>query len=93
MQKERVDSFKDLFVWKQTLNLAKSCYLLTRSYPREELYGLTAQIGRASSSIPANIAEGSGRGSQKEYTQFLKIARSRRNAAHVPRNGLHNHGG
>jgi four helix bundle protein len=68
-------SFKDLLVWKQAMELAKDCYLLTRSFPKEEIYGLTSQIRRASSSIPANIAEGTGRGSTKDYIQFLKIAR------------------
>jgi four helix bundle protein len=71
----RVQSFKDLMVWNQAMGLAKMCFLLTRSFPREELYGMTSQIRRASSSIPANIAEGSGRGSRKDYIQFLRIAK------------------
>ena len=74
MVNERVASFKDLLVWKQAMQLAKACYLVTRSFPKEELYGLTAQIRRASSSIPANIAEGSGRGSRRDYVQFLRVA-------------------
>jgi len=53
---------------------SRECYLLTRQFPKEELYGMISQIRRASSSIPANIAEGSGRGSRKDYIQFLRIA-------------------
>jgi four helix bundle protein len=74
LEKTRIESFKDLLVWQQGMQLAKSCYLLTQSFPREELYGLTSQIRRASSSVPANIAEGNGRGSRKDYIQFLRIA-------------------
>ena len=54
--------------------LAKGCYVLTKAFPKEELYGMTSQIRRASSSIPANIAEGSGRGTKKDFVSFLRIA-------------------
>jgi four helix bundle protein len=74
MQERHVQSFKDLLVWKQSMELAKDCYLLTRGFPKEELFCLTSQIRRASVSVPANIAEGSGRGSRKDYVQFLRIA-------------------
>lgn len=56
------------------MSLAEVCYLLTREFPREELYGLMSQIRRASVSIPANIAEGYGRENKGSYIQFLKIA-------------------
>lgn len=54
--------------------LAEQSYLLTRSFPREELFGLTSQIRRAASSIPANIAEGYGRENTWTYIQYLRIA-------------------
>ena len=54
--------------------LAKDVYILTQKFPREELYGLTAQVRRAAISIPSNIAEGSGRNSDKEFSRFLDIA-------------------
>jgi len=54
--------------------LAENCYLLTRSFPKEEMFGLTSQIRRAASSIPANIAEGHGRESTQSFIQYLRIA-------------------
>ena len=54
--------------------LAVRCYRLTQQFPKEELYGLTSQIRRSASSIPANIAEGNGRENRREYIQFLRIA-------------------
>jgi four helix bundle protein len=68
-------SHKDLDVWKKSVRLVVDLYRLTKRFPPEERFGLTAQIRRASTSVPANIAEGWGRGSTKEYIQFLKIAR------------------
>jgi len=56
------------------MDLAEQCYLVTRNFPKEELYGMSSQIRRASASIPANIAEGHGRKNRKEYIQFLYIA-------------------
>lgn len=68
-------SHKDLDVWKKSVGLVVDLYRLTKRFPPEERFGLTAQIRRASTSVPANIAEGWGRGSTKEYIHFLKIAR------------------
>ncbi len=51
-----------------------SVYRATRTFPKEELYGLTSQIRRASASIPANVAEGCGRGGDAEFARFLQIA-------------------
>jgi four helix bundle protein len=68
------ENYKNLLVWKQGMALAKDCYLLTRTFPKEEMYGMTSQIRRAASSIPANIAEGSARGTAKDFASFLRIA-------------------
>lgn len=69
-----VNSYRDLRVWKEAMELAAQCYRITRSFPREEAFGLTSQIRRAGSSVPANIAEGYGRESSGSYVQFLKNA-------------------
>jgi four helix bundle protein len=61
--------------WKLTDDLTVALYELTRSFPKEELYGLTSQLRRAAASVPTNIAEGSARESQKDYLRFLYIAR------------------
>ena len=70
-----VRSYQDLAVWKKAMQLVAQVYLLTKRFPREEMHGLTSQMRRAAISIPTNIAEGWGRGSKKEYIQFLRIAR------------------
>jgi four helix bundle protein len=74
MNEQVIQSYRDLKVWQEGMNLAESCYRLTRNYPKEEMYGLTSQIRRAATSIPANIAEGNGREYRTEYIQFLRIA-------------------
>lgn len=71
---ETIQSYQDLKVWQMGMDLAEQCYLLTRRYPKEELFGMTSQIRRAAVSIPANIAEGWGREGTSEYLQFLRIA-------------------
>lgn len=73
MEKE-THSYKDLVVWQKLVELVTKIYKLVGSFPREEIYSLTSQIKRAAVSIPSNIAEGSRRGSRKEFTQFLRIA-------------------
>ena len=65
---------KDLDVWKESMVLAKEVYILTNSFPKEELYGITSQIRRSAVSIPSNIAEGAARSSDKEFIQFLYIS-------------------
>ncbi len=65
---------KDLEVWKESMLLAKEVYLVTKGFPKEELYGITSQIRRASVSVPSNIAEGAARSSDKEFIQFLYIS-------------------
>ncbi len=69
-----IESYRDLRVWRQAMDLAEACYRLTKSFPREELFGLTAQIRRASVSVAANIAEGYGRERTGSYSQFLRVA-------------------
>ena len=68
--------FRQLTVWQKSHELTLALYELTSSFPREELYGLTAQIRRAASSIPANIAEGCGADGDVELARYCRIARS-----------------
>lgn len=68
-------SYTELEAWKKARGLVKHIYFSTQSFPKEELYGLTSQIRRATISIPSNIAEGIGRNFDKETLQFLHIAK------------------
>ena len=68
--------FTDLVVWQRSHKLVLSVYGLTKSFPREELYGVTSQFRRAAVSVPANIAEGSKRKQPQDYARFLNIAES-----------------
>ena len=68
-------NFEELDVWKIALDFAEKVYVITKSFPKSEMYGITAQLRRASLSISLNIAEGKGRYSNKEFKQFLFIAR------------------
>ncbi|PYV17711.1 MAG: four helix bundle protein [Acidobacteria bacterium] len=68
-------TYKELHVWQKAVGLVTETYKATRAFPDEEKFGLTAQARRAAASIPANIAEGWGRGTTKEYVQFLIVAR------------------
>ena len=70
-----IQSFKDLIVWQKAMEMASMTYSLTKTLPKEELFSLTNQMRRAAISVPSNIAEGYGRNSQKEYLQFLAIAK------------------
>lgn len=69
-----IRNFMDLRVWKEAMNLVEACYRLSSTFPKEEMYGLTSQLRRASVSVPANIAEGYGRENKGSYAQFLRIA-------------------
>lgn len=69
-----MNNFKELKIWQFAFKLAKDIYILTKEFPQDEKYGMVSQIRRASTSIPANIAEGAGRNSNKEFIQFLAIA-------------------
>jgi len=53
-----INNFKDLIIWQKGMDIAEKCYLLTKFFPKDELYGMVQQIRRAAVSIPANIAEG-----------------------------------
>ena len=70
----KVRTHKDLDVWKQGIALAKNVYRMTAGYPKEEMYGLVAQMRRAAVSIPSNIAEGAARQGDKELIHFLYTA-------------------
>lgn len=73
--KKKITSYRDLEVWKKGIALVKRIYILTKAFPSSEQFGIPSQMRRASISIPANIAEGWGRESSKNYVQFLKTSR------------------
>ncbi|CAL2086393.1 Four helix bundle protein [Tenacibaculum sp. 190524A02b] len=66
--------YKKYDVWKKSHELALEIYNQTKSFPKEEMYGITSQLRRASLSIPTNIVEGTSRNSEKEFAQFINIA-------------------
>ena len=78
MPDNRLEDYKDLIVWKRAMELTKEAYIVARKLPKEENYALADQIRRSAVSIPSNIAEGYGRGSSKDYSRFLSIARGSR---------------
>lgn len=67
--------YQKLLIWQKGMELVKIVYKLTKQFPKEELYGLTSQMRRSAVSIPANIAEGSQRSSDKDFSNFVLIAR------------------
>lgn len=70
-----MSSYKELLVWQKSIQLVTDIYKLTKIFPKEEAYSLVSQMHRAAISIPSNIAEGHDRNSDKEFSQFLCIAR------------------
>jgi four helix bundle protein len=66
--------YKKLFVWQKADELAFKIYIATKNFPKEELYGLTSQLRRASISVAVNLVEGYGRQNQKETKHFVNIA-------------------
>jgi|SRR5687768_6166262 four helix bundle protein len=66
--------YRDLLAWQEAMKLAVLVYRITSRFPREEVYGLTAQIRRSAASIPSNIAEGAARNSPREFYHFLGIS-------------------
>ncbi|MFA5946634.1 MAG: four helix bundle protein [Patescibacteria group bacterium] len=75
MEPEKVKSFRDLRTWQEAQALAVEIYRLTESFPKEEKYGLIAQLRSAAVSVPSNIAEGKGRNTPKDFIRFLIMAR------------------
>jgi four helix bundle protein len=67
-------NFKNLNVWRKGIDLVVNVYKKSKQFPKEEIYGLTSQIKRSAISIPSNIAEGSGRNSDKDFNRFLDIS-------------------
>ena len=70
-----VRSYRDLMVWQKGMTLAASVYRLTRRFPKYEEYRISSQMVRAATSVPANIAEGHGRGTRKDYMRFVSTAK------------------
>ena len=70
-----LESYRELRVWQRAIEMTLAIYRLTTSFPKEELFGLTSQLRRATVSVASNIAEGYGRNSKGEYKQFLGVAR------------------
>jgi four helix bundle protein len=70
-----LESYRDLKVWQRAIEMTLSVYHATTAFPKEEIFGLTSQMRRASVSVASNIAEGYGRRSRGEYKQFLGMAR------------------
>jgi four helix bundle protein len=71
---QRTDSYRDLIAWQKAMALARSVYAVSASWPAEERFGLTSQARRAAVSVPANIAEGSGRSGSREFHHGLSVA-------------------
>jgi len=67
-------TYRDLLVWQKSMSLVPQIYQMTKTFPKEESYGLVSQIRRCAVSIPSNIAEGYGRRSTDDYLRFLQIA-------------------
>lgn len=76
-----VKCYRDLIAWQKAMEFVTMTYRLTTTFPREEIYGLTAQLRRAAVSIPSNIAEGQGRQSTRDFLHFLVVARGSLNEA------------
>ena len=69
-----METHKDLRVWQQSIEMVTSIYLMTKAFPKDELFGLVSQMRRAAVSVPSNIAEGYARGSEREKLHFLHIS-------------------
>ena len=70
-----IRSYQDLIAWQKAVDLVEHVYRVTRSFPKDELYGLTSQMRRAAVAVPSNIAEGQGRRTPGDFQRFLGIAK------------------
>lgn len=71
---KKAHNFRELLIWKDSMKLVKTIYLLTSNLPSEEKFGLISQLNRCAVSIPSNIPEGSERTSEKDFLNFLRIS-------------------
>ena len=69
-----METHKDLRIWQQSIEMVTSIYLMTKAFPKDELFGLVSQMRRAAVSVPSNIAEGYARGTDREKLHFLRIS-------------------
>jgi len=69
-----METHKDLRVWQQSIELVSEIYMITKNFPKEEMFGLVSQMRRAAVSVPSNIAEGYARGTDREKVHFLRIS-------------------
>ncbi|MFH1747129.1 MAG: four helix bundle protein [Planctomycetota bacterium] len=69
-----IRSFRDLIAWQKAMALCERMYTISKDFPSDERFGLTAQLRRAAVSVPSNIAEGYGRRSKRDYLRFLNVA-------------------
>jgi four helix bundle protein len=76
-----MQDFHNLNVWKKSHLLTLNVYKVTKAFPKNEMFGITSQLRRATSSIPTNIAEGCGRGSDKDFARFTRISMGSANEA------------
>lgn len=67
-------NYRDLIAWQKSMDFVEAVYQISRQFPKEEIYGLTAQVRRAVVSVPSNISEGEGRKNKNEFRRFLAIA-------------------
>ena len=67
-------NYKELIIWQRGIEIVRKIYLIAKQFPKEEKFGIVSQITRAAVSIPANIAEGSSRNSDRDYARFLQIS-------------------
>ena len=74
MEKKRFQTFRDLDVWRDRMELAREVYRVSRAFPRDEIFGLTAQVRRAAVSVPSNLAEGHARTGARELLHGLSVA-------------------